>query len=648
MVAYFMNRFRRQALFLCDTVMFIALMAFFYWFSQRYYFWSPKEAPVRLLENLLLLYGCTALFELIFRTYDSLWRYAESREYLMLLSAAGLGFALYEVISRAVLKAVIPFLLLTSVAGTWVLGMLMIRIIYRYCRSYRNSSDVRQKRPVALVGAGAAGVQMLEEIQNNPDSPYSVQCFFDDDPGKIGRRIHGVVVKAPVSQMRECLRAMSIENVIVAIPSLSEKRRQEILAELSGMNHIRVSVLPGTLDLLEGRTIRSQLREVQIEDLLGRSPVQLDPTPVDAYLSGKVVLITGGGGSIGSELCRQVAKRHPKRLVIVDIYENNAYDIQQELRYQYGSSLDLRVEIASIRDRERVEQLFSAYRPDVVFHAAAHKHVPLMETSPQEAVRNNVFGTRNLVWAADRCGVKKFVQISTDKAVNPTNVMGATKRLCEMILQSMKGRSATTFAAVRFGNVLGSNGSVVPLFQKQIRAGGPVTITDKRIIRYFMTIPEAAQLVLQAGAMARQNELYVLDMGQPVKILDLAENMIRLSGYIPYRDIDVVETGLRPGEKLYEELLINSRDIEKTEHNLIFVERQPSITEEELEHKLALLDRALQDNDPAAVRLALHQVVPTFREPEEVNKAKEEMGVPADKNGAPSCNATAPLSVQSA
>lgn len=643
-----MNRFRRQALFLCDTVMFIALMAFFYWFSQRYYFWSPKEAPVRLLENLLLLYGCTALFELIFRTYDSLWRYAESREYLMLLSAAGLGFALYEVISRAVLKAVIPFLLLTSVAGTWVLGMLMIRIIYRYCRSYRNSSDVRQKRPVALVGAGAAGVQMLEEIQNNPDSPYSVQCFFDDDPGKIGRRIHGVVVKAPVSQMRECLRAMSIENVIVAIPSLSEKRRQEILAELSGMNHIRVSVLPGTLDLLEGRTIRSQLREVQIEDLLGRSPVQLDPTPVDAYLSGKVVLITGGGGSIGSELCRQVAKRHPKRLVIVDIYENNAYDIQQELRYQYGSSLDLRVEIASIRDRERVEQLFSAYRPDVVFHAAAHKHVPLMETSPQEAVRNNVFGTRNLVWAADRCGVKKFVQISTDKAVNPTNVMGATKRLCEMILQSMKGRSATTFAAVRFGNVLGSNGSVVPLFQKQIRAGGPVTITDKRIIRYFMTIPEAAQLVLQAGAMARQNELYVLDMGQPVKILDLAENMIRLSGYIPYRDIDVVETGLRPGEKLYEELLINSRDIEKTEHNLIFVERQPSITEEELEHKLALLDRALQDNDPAAVRLALHQVVPTFREPEEVNKAKEEMGVPADKNGAPSCNATAPLSVQSA
>lgn len=620
MVAYFMNRFRRQALFLCDTVMFIALMAFFYWFSQRYYFWSPKEAPVRLLENLLLLYGCTALFELIFRTYDSLWRYAESREYLMLLSAAGLGFALYEVISRAVLKAVIPFLLLTSVAGTWVLGMLMIRIIYRYCRSYRNSSDVRQKRPVALVGAGAAGVQMLEEIQNNPDSPYSVQCFFDDDPGKIGRRIHGVVVKAPVSQMRECLRAMSIENVIVAIPSLSEKRRQEILAELSGMNHIRVSVLPGTLDLLEGRTIRSQLREVQIEDLLGRSPVQLDPTPVDAYLSGKVVLITGGGGSIGSELCRQVAKRHPKRLVIVDIYENNAYDIQQELRYQYGSSLDLRVEIASIRDQERVEQLFSAYRPDVVFHAAAHKHVPLMEQSPQEAVRNNVFGTLNLVRTADEYGVSKFIQISTDKAVNPTSVMGATKRMCEMIVQSMKGRSETAFAAVRFGNVLGSNGSVVPLFKRQIAEGGPVTVTDKRIIRYFMTIPEAAQLVLQAGAMAEQNELYVLDMGRPVKILDLAENLIRLSGCTPYRDIDIVETGLRPGEKLYEELLIASRDIEKTENDQIFVERQPAVTAEELEEKLAVLAAALEKNDPSVIRGALHRVVPTFHEPEELNR----------------------------
>lgn len=642
-----MNRFRRQALFLCDTVIFIALMAFFYWFSQRYYFWNPKEPPVRLFENLLLLYGCTALFELIFRTYDSLWRYAESREYLMLLSAAGFGFALYEVVSRAVLKSVIPFLLLTSVAGTWVLGMLMLRIIYRYCRSYRNSSDVRQKRPVALVGAGAAGVQMLEEIQNNPDSPYSVQCFFDDDPGKIGRRIHGVVVKAPVSQMRECLRAMSIENVIVAIPSLSEKRRQEILAELSGMNHIRVSVLPGTLDLLEGRSIRSQLREVQIEDLLGRDEVRLDTAPVKALILGRTVLVTGGGGSIGSELCRQIANYHPKKLVIFDIYENNAYDIQQELKFQYGDKLNLTVEIGSIRDADRLMRLMQTYRPEVVFHAAAHKHVPLMEQSPQEAIRNNVFGTLNVVRAADVCGVKKFIQISTDKAVNPTNVMGASKRLCEMIVQSMGQCSTTTFAAVRFGNVLGSNGSVIPLFKRQIAAGGPITVTDSRIIRYFMTISEAASLVLEAGAMAKQNELFVLDMGRPVRIIDLAENLIRLSGLEPYSDIEIIETGLRPGEKLYEELLIQSRDIETTEHDLIFVERQPPITGEELKRKLAILEKALQVNDPAAVRQALHQVVPTFREPEEVNESAVKTLLEFEKNGCPDSSAV-PLPIQSA
>ena len=340
---------------------------------------------------------------------------------------------------------------------------------------------------------------------------------------------------------------------------------------------------------------------------------------MDRLLEERVVMVTGGGGSIGSELCRQIAKHHPKQLVIVDIYENNAYDIQQELSYHYGSQLDLRVEIASIRDRDRVNQLFASYRPDVVFHAAAHKHVPLMENSPQEAVRNNVFGTLNLVRAADAYHVGKFIQISTDKAVNPTSVMGATKRMCEMILQSMKGRSKTTFAAVRFGNVLGSNGSVVPLFKRQIAAGGPVTITDKRIIRYFMTISEAAQLVLQAGAMANQNELYVLDMGQPVKILDLAENLIRLSGYVPYRDIEIVETGLRPGEKLYEELLVASRDIEKTENDQIFVERQPGVTEEELREKLAVLERALERNEPGGIRAALHLVVPTFHEPDEVN-----------------------------
>ena len=426
---------------------------------------------------------------------------------------------------------------------------------------------------------------------------------------------------------------MSIQEIVVAIPSISEDRRHEILRQLSTLDKVKIRVLPSTLDMLNQQPIRTQMRDIQIEDLLGRDPIHLDPAPVDRFLGGKTVLVTGGGGSIGSELCRQIVKHDPKKLVVVDIYENNAYDIQQELLYKYGGRLDLSVEIASIRDRERLRQLFAKYRPDVVFHAAAHKHVPLMETSPMEAVRNNIFGTWNLVRAADEFGVARFIQISTDKAVNPTNIMGASKRMCEMIVQSMKGRSDTAFAAVRFGNVLGSNGSVVPLFKRQIAGGGPVTITDKRIIRYFMTIPEAAQLVLQAGAMARQNELYVLDMGRPVKILELAENLIRLSGYTPYRDIAIVETGLRPGEKLYEELLIASRDIEKTENNQIFIERQPAITPEELEGKLALLSAALEKSEPDAIREALHEVVPTFHEPDEVNRSQgKEVRIPEQQS----------------
>lgn len=631
-----MNRFRKPILFFCDSVILIVLSIFFSWFSLRYDLSDAVGQSFKLSQNFLLLYGCTVLFQLLLHTYDSLWRYAESREYLSLLTAAFCGFFLYEVLARTLLPTTISFLLLTSVAGTWVLGMLLLRFAYRVYRSrvlYRRGGH---QIPVAIVGAGSAGVQLLEELQSNPGSRYSVQCFFDDDPGKVGKRIRGVEIKGTIAQAKERLRAMDIQEIIVAIPSADDERRHQILQKLSGLERVRISVLPSTLDLIAQKPIRSQLRQLRIEDLLGREPVELDPAPVDAYLTGKVVMVTGGGGSIGSELCRQIARHNPKQLIVVDIYENNAYDIQQELRYHYGNKLDLRVEIASIRDRERVNQLFATYRPDVVFHAAAHKHVPLMEDSPQEAVRNNVFGTLNLVQAADAYGVGKFIQISTDKAVNPTSVMGATKRLCEIILQSMKGRSKTTFAAVRFGNVLGSNGSVVPLFQRQIAAGGPVTVTDKRIIRYFMTISEATELVLQAGAMAHQNELYVLDMGRPVKILDLAENMIRLSGYVPYRDIDIIETGLRPGEKLYEELLVASRDIEKTENDQIFVERQPAVTPEELRGKLAVLEAALEKNDPSVIRGALRMVVPHFHEPEEVNKDQgEEVVIPEQETDRP-------------
>ena len=628
-----MNRFRNFLLFLCDACILVGVALALATFSLRY---SLTDAVGRgnLLPHLALLYACTVVFQVLFHTYDSLWRYAESREYLSLLMAALFGFCTYEIVTRFVLNiGVISFLLLTAIASLWILGMLAIRFFYRVGRSHLQYRQGSHRISMAILGAGSAGVQLLEEVQNNPDSPYAVQCFFDDDPAKQGKRIRGVPVRGRVRDISNRVKALDLQEIVVAIPSITEARRQEILQELSALDKVKIRVLPGTLDLLSQRPIRSQMRDIQIEDLLGRDPVHLDPAPVDAFLGGKTVMVTGGGGSIGAELCRQIVKHDPRRLVIVDIYENNAYDIQQELLYKYGGRLDLAVEIASIRDRERLRQLFAHYRPDVVFHAAAHKHVPLMEQSPQEAVRNNVFGTLNLVRTADEYGVSKFIQISTDKAVNPTSVMGATKRMCEMIVQSMKGHSKTAFAAVRFGNVLGSNGSVVPLFKRQIAAGGPVTVTDKRIIRYFMTIPEAAQLVLQAGAMALQNELYVLDMGRPVKILDLAENLIRLSGYTPYRDIDIVETGLRPGEKLYEELLIASRDIEKTENDQIFVERQPAVTLEELEGKLSILSAALEKNDPTVIRGALHQVVPTFHEPEELNREQgQEVRIPEQES----------------
>ena len=616
-----MNLYRRQILFLCDALLFTAAVAA-YKFITTVLPYTGVGADNGFWLNVGMLYGCTVISQVIFKTYDSLWRYAESREYLMLIASVFCGFTVYEVVARAIGQGIISFVLLAAIASLWVLEMLVVRFGYRSYRTMVLRSRQSGAISVAIIGAGAAGVQLLDEIQHNPNSRYTVQCFFDDDVSKVGKHIHGVPVSGTISQALPRMLAMDIHEAVFAIPSMDELHRREILRQLADRS-IRVSVLPSTLELIAQKPIRQQLREVKIEDLLGRDAIQLDISAVDGLLTGRTVLVTGGGGSIGSELCRQIVKHHPKRLVIFDIYENNAYDIQQELLYQYGKDLPLSVEIGSVRDPQRLDMLFDTYKPEVVFHAAAHKHVPLMEVSPQEAIRNNVFGTLNTVRAADAHGVKKFILISTDKAVNPTSVMGASKRLCEMVVQSMADCSATTFAAVRFGNVLGSNGSVVPLFRRQIAAGGPVTVTDKRIIRYFMTIPEAAQLVLEAGAMARQNELFVLDMGRPVKILELAENMIRLSGYEPYRDIDIVETGLRPGEKLYEELLVASRDLEKTVNGMIFVEHQPSITPEELERKLTLLndalERTMRTEDVSCIRQVLHRVVPTFHEPEEVN-----------------------------
>lgn len=474
-----------------------------------------------------------------------------------------------------------------------------------------------------LIGAGEAGRLLLREIANGSERAGRVVCIVDDDPGKQGKYLEAVKIVGGRDMIVEAARTHHVTQIIFAIPTATRRQRRDIL-EICKHTGCRIRILPEIMDLLDGRVRMAEVKDVQVEDLLGREPVQLDTGALRAFLAEKTVLVTGGGGSIGSELCRQIAVFRPKKLVVVDIYENNAYDVQQELRLKYGSALDLQVEIASVRDKERIYQIFEKLRPQVVFHAAAHKHVPLMENNPAEAVKNNIFGTYHVVRAAERFGAEKFVMISTDKAVNPTNFMGATKRFCEMILQS-RGESLTCYCAVRFGNVLGSNGSVVPLFKRQIAAGGPITITDKRIIRYFMTIPEAAQLVLEAGAIAKQSQIFVLDMGEPVKILTLAENLIRLSGLEPYRDIGIREVGLRPGEKLYEELLMDSERLIKTKNRKIFVEQQQPIDPAAIMSALVRLDRAVTEEVPneELIRI-LRSIVPTYKSPEEVNARAEQ------------------------
>lgn len=479
-----------------------------------------------------------------------------------------------------------------------------------------------------LIGAGEAGRVLLRESLYNKRAEGTICCIVDDDPNKWGKFLDGVPIVGGREKIQETVWKEDVDQIILAIPSASPEEKHQILAQCRETG-CRLRTLPCIYELVSGKASLSAVKDVEMEDLLGREPVKLDMAVLDQFLRGRTVLVTGGGGSIGSELCRQIAAYRPKRLIILDIYENNAYEIQQELNRLYSKRLDLRVEIASIRDKERVYQIFERYRPEIVFHAAAHKHVPLMEQCPGEAVKNNVFGTYHVVRAAEKYGVKKFVMISTDKAVNPTNFMGATKRFCEMILQSRKD-SPTEFCAVRFGNVLGSNGSVVPLFKKQIAAGGPVTITDRRITRFFMTIPEAAQLVLEAGAMAKQSQIFVLDMGEPVRILDLAENLILLSGLKPYQDIDIQEIGLRPGEKLYEELLMRSETLAATENRKIFVEQQEEISPDLIMDDLERLDRAVTEerlSDGELIAL-MKGMVPTYCSPEEVNRtvSREDWG----------------------
>lgn len=612
-----LSRYRKQIVFLMDL-----FIVNFVYFVMIY--WVPIRNGTLITEiftwipNLTLMIVCLCGFLWASKSYDSLWRYAETDEYISLIFMGGLAYVVYFLIQKILPIPKIPSVLSLCIYSMSLLLMMTARFIYRKYRMKVTSRNQGKKVRCAIIGAGNAGVALLNEMKNNVSNHYQPVCFFDDDPEKVGKFIHGIEVKGKIDMMPLLLRNTMVTEIIFAIPSANPIRRKEIL-EMCSTLHCHVKVLPDSFAAVQSENLTQNVRNVKIDDLLGRERVVFNNQEVFGFLQDKVIMVTGGGGSIGSELCRQIAKRGPKRLIVVDIYENNAYDLQQELKMEYGNKLDLKVEIASVRDREKVRELVGYYRPQIIFHAAAHKHVPLMEECPEEAVKNNVFGTYNVVHAADEFEVDKFVLISTDKAVNPTNVMGATKRFCEMILQSMKGRSHTEYAAVRFGNVLGSNGSVIPLFRRQIEAGGPVTITDKRIIRYFMTIPEAAQLVLEAGAMAGSSEVFVLDMGQPVKILDLAENLIKLSGYVPYVDIDIVETGLRPGEKLYEELLMKSDGLMKTTSSKIFIERQQEISQEEMDEKLDILHKALQAGGRENIRLAMKQVVPTYRDPEEVN-----------------------------
>lgn len=551
----------------------------------------------------------TVLIFIPFKLYSSLWEFASVDELLhILLAAMAVAVLQFAAIVLDLVNLPLSFPMLNA------MFLAVLTVLFRF--SYRMARSIARRRSrrgvqarTMLIGAGSAGMQTLREFETSENSKNHVVCIIDDDPQKTGRYLNNVKIVGTRRDIAKAAQDYRVEEIVFAIPAAPTQQRKQIL-KLCQETGCKLKILPGISQLANGEVKVQKIRDVDVLDLLGRDSVQVDLSQIAEYLSGKTVLVTGGGGSIGSELCRQIAGHRPKRLVIFDIYENNAYDIQQELRRTHPG-LELITLIGSVRDTERVNMLFETYRPEIVFHAAAHKHVPLMEDSPNEAIKNNVFGTYHVARAADRYGTKTFVLISTDKAVNPTNVMGASKRICEMIVQTMANRSATKFVAVRFGNVLGSNGSVIPLFKRQIAEGGPVTVTHPDIIRYFMTIPEAVQLVLQAGAYANRGEIFVLDMGEPVRIDDLARNLIRLSGFTPDEDIEIRYTGLRPGEKLFEEMLMDEEGLRETANKLIHIGQPIRISEEHFLEQLAQLETACEQNSPQ-IRALIARIVPTY------------------------------------
>lgn len=566
------------------------------------------------LENIIAFnIIVTLVFFALWKLYKSVWRYASATELLNIIFATTCA-AIAQVILCYILDEKMPR---SYYVIYWALLFAMtsaIRFSYRILRlinSKRTEFTGRKKaNNVMLIGAGAAANSILKEIESSQYLSLNVKCIIDDHNGCYGKFLRGVPIIGGRDKIIDAVGEYNIDEIIFAIPSANTKTKKEIL-DICKETGCKLRTLPGMYQLINGDVSVAKLKEVEIEDLLGREPIQINTEEVLNYVKDKVVLVTGGGGSIGSELCRQIASHQPKQLIIVDIYENNAYEIQQELIRKYPQ-LNLVVLIASVRNTERIDAIFEKYRPNIVYHAAAHKHVPLMEVSPNEAIKNNVFGTYRTAQAADKYGAEKFVLISTDKAVNPTNVMGASKRMCEMVIQMMNRQSKTNFVAVRFGNVLGSNGSVIPLFKKQIAEGGPVTVTDPNIIRYFMTIPEAVSLVLQAGAYARGGEIFVLDMGEPVKIVDLATNLIKLSGYKPGEDIEIKFTGLRPGEKMYEELLMSEEGLKKTANKMIYIGKPIEFDDDVFKKQLDKIYKDAYD-ETDNIREDIKEIVPTYQ-----------------------------------
>jgi len=576
-------------------------------------FFEPQA--IEFIENIFQYLPVNLILTVIvfaaFRLYQGIWKYASASDLVNIIVAC-LVSAATQTIGMMLMGLRFPRSYPFMYFAVLTAGISIFRFTYRilaYFRQKQQGLIKEGKTNTMIVGAGEAGNTLLKELQNSKFVEQNVCCLVDDDPGKIGKYLRGVLVAGNRKDICRLAEEYHIDEIMIAIPSASHAEIQELL-DICSQTSCKLKVLPGIYQLVNGEVSVSKLRNVEIEDLLGREPIDTQVESIMGYVSGKVVLVTGGGGSIGSELCRQIARHEPKQLVIFDIYENNAYDIQQELKRDYPE-LNLVVLIGSVRNSHRINGVFEKYHPQIVYHAAAHKHVPLMEDSPNEAIKNNVMGTYKTAQAADKYGVSRFVLISTDKAVNPTNIMGASKRLCEMVIQMMNNRSKTEFVAVRFGNVLGSNGSVIPLFKKQIEEGGPVTVTHPDIIRYFMTIPEAVSLVLQAGARAKGGEIFVLDMGKPVKILDLALNLIRLSGLKPYEDIDIVFTGLRPGEKLYEELLMDEEGLQSTDNELIHIGKPIDFDEELFIHQLEELDE-LSRMDSPKIKEKVMEVVPTY------------------------------------